>query len=238
MRSYYIRNVEHKVYDDVSEVPKDLKYLKDWRKAELLDWVLADDGCVLQVLRKNYFKKKRKKLEWTLGTATGTFHALYSKRMDTEPRANRYSLSGNSVKDTIVDREKMTMNEEMFAYEVMKGVSPVDAYLKVYKTNDRENAYNRAMLLIKTKRIRKALKEELKPVMQALGIDPEMVLSGIRDIARDEDAKHSDRLKALFELGDILDLKENKQTTEVTGALFQGFQPDQLEASIRHQLKE
>ena len=82
------------------------------------------------------------------------------------------------------------------------------------------------------------MKKELQPVMKALGIDPEMVLAGIRDIALDNNAKHSDKLKALFELGEILELKDVQKTTEVTGALFQGFQPQQLEKAERPQLKE
>jgi hypothetical protein len=82
------------------------------------------------------------------------------------------------------------------------------------------------------------MKEELKPVLKQLGISPELVLQGIRDIATDEEAKHSDKLKALFELGEILELKETNKVTEVTGALFQGFKPEQIKATVRPQLKE
>ena len=82
------------------------------------------------------------------------------------------------------------------------------------------------------------MREEIKPVLQSLGISPELVLEGIRDIATDEEAKHSDKLKALFELGEILELKETHKVTEVTGALFQGFEPQQLEATKRPKLKE
>ena len=82
------------------------------------------------------------------------------------------------------------------------------------------------------------MKEELKPVLVALGIEPELVLGGIKDIATDPEAKHSDKLKALFELGEILELKETSRVTEVTGALFQGFEPKQLESTKRPKLKE
>ena len=80
--------------------------------------------------------------------------------------------------------------------------------------------------------------KELRPVLESLGISPELVLEGIRDIATDTQAKHSDKLKALFELGEILELKETQKVTEVTGALFQGFEPKQLEATQRPKLKE
>ena len=43
------------------------------------------------------------------------------------------------------------------------------------------------------------------------------------------------RLRALFKLSDIMDLEDKNQTkvTQVTGALFQGFTPDKLEAAER-----
>ena len=119
-----------------------------------------------------------------------------------------------------------------------RGVSPEDAYLKVYSTNNKNYAKLQAGILVKSERIKKAMKEELKPVLQALGISPELVLEGIKDIATDQDAKHSDKLKALFELGEILELKETNKVTEVTGALFQGFQPEQIQSTQRPQLKE
>ena len=129
-------------------------------------------------------------------------------------------------------------NEILFSAALARGVSPEDAYLKVYRTNNRKYAKLQAGILVKSERIRKAMKEELKPVMKSLGISPELVLAGIRDIALNEDAKHSDKLKALFELGEILELKETNKVTEVSGALFQGFQPQQLEKAERPQLKE
>ena len=75
MRSYTIKKIEHHVYEDLDELPADLVYLKDWRQAEIGDWVLADDACVIQVLRKNALTKPRGKVRvvHSLGTCTGTF---------------------------------------------------------------------------------------------------------------------------------------------------------------------
>ena len=86
MRSYTIKKIEHFVYEDLDEIPKDLVYLKDWRQAELGDWVLADDGCILQVLRKNNLAKRTNNVQYehTIGTCTGTFVARPTVSMDTE----------------------------------------------------------------------------------------------------------------------------------------------------------
>ena len=240
MRTYTIKNIKHRVYEDLDELPHGLVYLKDWRVAEICDWVLADDGNIIQVLRKNSMTKPRGKTRvvYTIGTCTGTFVCRKSVLMDTERRDNIYCLSGKYAKESVKNRTKITSNEILFAHHLTKGLSPEDAYIKSFRTKSRKYAKIQASVLVKTSRIRKAMKEELKPVLVALGIEPELVLSGIKDIATDPEAKHSDKLKALFELGEILELKETNKVTEVTGALFQGFQPEQIQSTQRPQLKE
>jgi hypothetical protein len=240
MRIYTIKKINHHVYEDLSELPQGLVYLKDWRKAEIGDWVLADDGCILQVLRKNSMAKRRGKVRvaYTVGTCTGTFLVSNNNQMDTIRRKNIYSMSGKHTQQSAIDRKKMTSNEALFAFHLASGLSPEDSYIKSFRTKSHKYAKIQAGILVKSERVRKAMKEELKPVLSALGISPELVLEGIKDIATDEEAKHSDKLKALFELGEILELKETQKVTEVTGALFQGFEPQQLEATKRPKLKE
>tara|TARA_R110002096_G_scaffold391112_2_gene585970 strand:- start:716 stop:1438 length:723 start_codon:yes stop_codon:yes gene_type:complete len=240
MRTYTIKKIDHHIYEDLSELPEDVRYLKDWRQAEVGDWVLADDGNIIQILRKNSMVKKKGKIRvlHSLGTCTGTFVNITTVSMDTHKRDNIYNFSGKLAEDVLRNRTKMTSNESLFAHHLTKGLSPEDAYIKSFRTNSKKYAKIQAGILVKTSRIRKAMKEELKPVLVALGIEPELVLSGIKDIATDPDAKHSDKLKALFELGEILELKETNKITEVSGALFQGFQPEQLQNTQRPQLKE
>ena len=234
MRTYVVNKKEHNVYEDLDELPSDLVFLKDWRLAQIGDWVLADDGCILQILRRSQMKTrwgKKKSLNF-FGTCTGTFSE--KAKMDTIRRENIYNISGRRTNRKI----DLTSNEILFAQNITRGLSPEDAYIKSFRTKNRKYAKIQAGILVKSERIRKAMKEELKPVLQSLGISPELVLEGIRDIATDEEAKHSDKLKALFELGEILELKETHKVTEVTGALFQGFEPQQLEATKRPKLKE
>ena len=83
------------------------------------------------------------------------------------------------------------------------------------------------------------MKAELKPVLAQLGIDNNLVLEGIKQIAVSGD-KDSDRLKALFELADILEIKETrKEITAISGAVFKGFLPEDTEVlDDRKQLLE
>ena len=53
-----------------------------------------------------------------------------------------------------------------------------------------------------------------------------------------EESKDSDRLKALTELADILEIKDEQKITDIQGAVFQGFQPQHLNAAERPKLKE
>tara|TARA_Y100001963_G_C6515438_1_gene324088 strand:+ start:30 stop:395 length:366 start_codon:yes stop_codon:yes gene_type:complete len=96
------------------------------------------------------------------------------------------------------------------------------AYIKAFPTNNPGYAKVRAGQLYKTSRVRTAMREELKPVMEALDIDEKFILEGIKDEATGAD-KADTRLKALFKLADIMDLEDKNKTTvtQVTGAAFQ-----------------
>ena len=52
MRFYKVNGINHRVYEPDDEMPLDLLVLKDWRCAQVGEWVMADDGCVIQILRK------------------------------------------------------------------------------------------------------------------------------------------------------------------------------------------
>ena len=114
------------------------------------------------------------------------------------------------------------------------GIDARTAYLKAFPTNDPHYAQMRAGQLIKTTRIKTAMKEELKPVLEELGINETSILRNINLIA--ETAQKEDtRLKALFKLSDIMDLEDKNKTqvTQLTGAVFQGFSKDKLKEAER-----
>ena len=109
-----------------------------------------------------------------------------------------------------------------------------EAYLKAFPTNNKRYAFTKAKQLIKTERVKTAMKEEIKPILQELGLDEKYVLEGIKSTAETAD-KEDVRLRALFKLSDIMDLEDKNETkvTQVTGALFQGFSTDELEVAER-----
>ena len=242
MREYTVKGISHKVYDSADEVPADITYLQDWRLGDIGDWILADDGGVMQVLRSGELARPRnivKSLKY-IGTCTGTFIVRDDYIIDTDKRENIYTVSGKrSPMNTLKEREKMTPREAMFAQFVAMGMDKVDAYLRSYETDDKTYAKMQANILVRTERIKTALKEELKPLLKKLQIDEEFVLAGIKEIAALGD-KDSDKLKALLELSDVLEMKEKKkEITAIGGAVFKGFLPEHTEVlAEKPKLKE
>ena len=124
----------------------------------------------------------------------------------------------------------MTKKELVFVQFITSGVSLQQSYLNAFDTDNPRYASEQSAKLIKTERVQKAMKEELKPVLKELGIDDESVLKGIKKVAEGSE-KDETKLKALFQLSDILDLEDKTQTkvTQLSGTVFQGFAENVLE---------
>ena len=221
------------MYEPEDELPKSLKVVSNWKSGQIGDWVLADDDCVIQILRRGRMlrAKGRDKVREYIGTCTGTFPIGPRIKMDTSKRANIYSFGGSkSPEDILLDRQRLTKAEQVFVLYVSQGMKPEVAYLKAYPTNNIRYAKEKAGTLIRTERIKTAMKEELKPIMEELGISETYVIKGIKTEAETAD-KSDTRLKALFKLSDIMDLEDKNQTkvTQISGAVFKGFDDNRLE---------
>ena len=232
MRKYKISATYHLVYDEKEELPPNLIIYDNWREAQIGDWVQADDGCYIQILRRGEMKTRRgkSKIRSYVGTCTGTFMCMPKAKMDTSLRENRWTISGKDTERVIIERKDATKHEILFCQFMAGGMSPSQAYLRAFKTNNVRYAKEQSTKLLKTKRITQTMKEELKPVCKELGIDDKYVLEGIKSEADDAD-KADVRLKALFKLSDILDLEDKNKTTvtQIQGAVFRGFSENALE---------
>ena len=198
MRHYKVNKVQHTVFDSEDEVPSEIHYLRDWRESSISDWVLADDGSIIQVLRKGTMLKPKGKVRQVsyIGTCTGTFLISDKVKMDTSRRVNIYSIGGNIERNERVDERKvLSSREETFVQYLSAGMDPRKAYLKAFPTNNPSYAGMRAGQLVKTSRIRSRMKEELKPYLEALGLDEHYVLSNIKGVI-DSCDKDDTKLKA------------------------------------------
>ena len=214
------------VFESIDEFPKDKKVLP-WRKSEVGDWVEADDGCFIQILRKGKMvvPKGRNKVREYVGTCTGTFPVTSKVKMDTSRRVNIYSFGGSkNSADVLLDRSQLSKHEHLFVVYIVSGLSPQEAYMKAFPTINPGYAKQKSAQLVKTKRVMTAMREELKPILEEIGVDEKAILENINNIALTSE-KDETRLKALFKLSDIMDLEDKNKTTvtQVSGALFQGF---------------
>jgi hypothetical protein len=237
MRTYKVNRIEHTVFEENEEVPSNIDFIYNWRKGSIGDWVKADDGCIIQILREGTMMKPygTKREQRYIGTCTGTFIVSEKTKMDTSKRVNIYSIGGHIERNQrIEDRENLSSREHEFVQYLASGMDARKAYLKAFPTNDPHYAGMRAGQLIKTTRIKTAMKEELKPILEELGINESSILKNINTIAMASE-KDETKLKALFKLADIMDLEDKNKTqvTQLTGAVFQGFSKDKLEEAER-----
>ena len=220
----------HTVYEDSEELPTDVKRKVNNKRENVStgDWIETDDGCYMEVLRSGNMTKakgKNRKVSY-IGTCTGTY--LVKSKIDSSRRENIYTLSGLEPKT--MTRKNLNKYERLFVQYLVGGMKPVEAYIKAVPTDNPGYANFKSAELTKTKRIRKAMKKELEPVLEKLGITQEYVLKGIKSTA-EESEKDDTKLKALFKLSDILDLedKASAKVTQLTGIQFQGFSEEQLD---------
>ena len=238
MRKYTIKKGTYTVYDDLSECPDDIIIKDDWRVADLGDWVLADDGCVIEIIRQGWLKYRGRDDRY-IGTCTGTFICKPNMKMDTEKRKNIYSLGGDKNNlDSIQDRVKPTLQEVIFARYIAHGKTPEEAYLKAFRTKNSNYAKTRAAILIKQERIVMAVKEELDAVFKTLKLDLVYLIGKVKDEVENSD-RASDRLKALQMLWDAADVvPKQTKVTQLTGVVFQGFDQEALDSAERPLLEE
>ena len=237
MRYYKVNKIQHVVFESRDEIPENLTFLKDWRDGHVGDWVESDDGCVIQILRRGRMIKPKGKVKSIdyIGTCTGTFVVSKGNKMDTSKRTNIYSIGGNIDRnDRVNERDKLSSAEEMFVVYMATGMSPQQAYIKAFPTNNPSYANMKAGQLVKMERIKTAMKEELKPILEELGINETSILRNINTIACSAE-KEDTRLKALFKLSDIMDLEDKSSTkvTQISAAAFQGFNNKELEVAKR-----
>jgi len=230
MRHYKVNGLSHTVYEEEAELPANIlnNITNDIKKAKVGQWIEAHDGCYMEVLRSGELKraKGKNRIVKYIGTCTGTY--LSAGKVDSSRRENIYTISGNNAKTPV--RNKLNKHESLFVNYVTSGMSPQEAYIKAFPTNDPHYANFKSSELIKYTRIRKAMKKELEPILEKLGITQESILEGIKAVA-DLSEKDDTKLKALFKLSDILDLedKSTAKLTQLTGIQFQGFSDKQLE---------
>lgn len=247
-----IKNKKHYVYESKEEFKShclNKTLIDDWKKGEEGDWVIADDGGIVQLLkvskrishpndRKNYKLNKG----W-VRTVVGTFLNNEKSKMDTsfERHPNRYTFS-TKIKNTnkrVKERKTCTNKEKEFVTSVVVGKTAVKSYMEAFNEDNKINARKKAIVLLKQRRIMSEIEKGVGDIAKQLGIDHEFVLSRLKYLAeRSEDENIS--LQSLKELGKAIGTIGAQPKTIETGVIgmFKGFEPEHLIDAKRPELIE
>ena len=238
MESKKIKGVEHYVFESIKEFENYFMHkdgavpelVKDWRKGKEGNWVLADDGGVVQILRQKPLPHPHdRKVYKNNGngwcrTVVGTFVQNEKFDMDTDfsLHPNRYRFGGTSnkdVKEHTRNREKPTKREKIFSIAIATGKSLQMAYEEAYgpKTNWREKALD----LVKRETVMKEVRKNSVEVLRDLGIDLRRIYSGLLELA-EESEDDSVRFRSWKELREALEPKESRRMS-LTGRETYGF---------------
>ncbi|MAC51448.1 MAG: hypothetical protein CME31_02780 [Gimesia sp.] len=249
MEKKVIKGRPYYVYGDIDEFREsnpNIVVKPDWRKANEGDWVVADDGGVVQLLkvakkvdhpgdRKNY-----KYADGWVRTVVGSFLNRKNIKMDTDfsEHPNRYTFSKKKKNNSqrMNERKNPTRKEREFATNVVVGMGAVDAYKNAYNEVSNNKARKKATILLKQERVMKEIEKTVLDIAKELGIDHKYVLDKLKTLA---DYSEDDNivLQSTKELGKIVGTSGNTVKQREVGLLgmFQGFSPEQLEGVERDQ---
>ncbi len=225
-----IKGVDYHLYKDEDEFRK--HHLKedineDWRTAEEGEWVKSDDGQVLTILKKALmYNDKKGKRTYYVRTLLGTSFATEDHQLTGDPPKDIYTFKKYNESRFITTRERL------FAKMVALGREPVEAYLNVYKTNNRDYAHKRTKVLLKQKKIRTLVNKEVEELMNDLGITKTYLLEQAKEVVDKTDARDADKLRALETLMKISGLLSTEKKTDSVALIqeFTGFSRDKLKA--------
>ena len=246
MLSREIKGKEHLVYESIDEYKLrggDAIYVKYWKDGEEGDWVEADDGGIVQILKKGVLDHKKDSENYKANrgyvrTVVGSFIINENSKMDTDfdQHPNRYTFSKNlkNSNENFKKRKKVTTNEKLFTTQVITVQSAITSVQNVYKMDDYKKAKSKAMLLLKQERIMNEIDRGVNEIAKDMGINHEYVLGRLKMLA---DSSEDDNviLQSAKELGKIIGTNNTNLKVKDAGVvgLFGGFSPEQLEKAQR-----
>ena len=251
-----IKGVKHYVFDDVqdfniffSDEDNRPGVCANWLTASQGDWVIANDGGVVQLLKKSNIKhpndrRNYKYCESYVRTVVGTFLCLHKTYMDTDfsQHKNRYTFSKSikSPNTNFYKRDKTTKKEKVFATNVAVGMGAVKSYMDAFIELDSYKAGKKAAILLRQERVMKEVEQSVVDVAKTMGVDHEYVLVTLKTLV-DSSQEDNIVLNAVKEIGKAIGtiggITVKQRDTGIIG-LFQGFEPEQLESAKRPEIEE
>lgn len=191
----------HTIYNSVKSFKEDYANTEPkhpWWESDVGDWVIADDGFVVQVLDKYELVNKKYHKDRHLMTRCKTYVFIFCNkttsayvRKDGSVHASRYlgsyvSLQRNHMSNDYNPLGKtLTERKKQFILLVVAGHTPAIAYMKAYKkpfSVAKRNGYRLAMQDEQVmSEIERHIKRDLLRDMESKGITPEYLMMKLKD---------------------------------------------------------
>ena len=229
-----IKGVKHFAYESELEfrtAHPNTPLITDWKKAEEGDWCLADDGKIVQILKKGQVKGFKKENNY-VRTIIGMFHLRRNGMKSGTVKDEMYRFTKRSGYD-VVTQGFLTLSKKNFAKYIAHGMDPIEAYQKAFpNTKSVDHAERRSTLLLKNKTVRQAVDKEIENLMSEVGITKRYLLESTKDVVDKKDAKDNDKLRALETLMKISGLLSTEKKVDSVALIqeFSGFSRDKLKA--------
>lgn len=183
MRDFTIRSGKfsgkHIIYDSEDEAKiNSIKFTKPWYadSVDVGDWVVSDDGYVIQCLgRYKLVNKRHKSSQYTMAYRfpNGTFY-VYMDAHGQKHIKNFYAVASASHKNSLGNTPRigryMTSKKKEFVTLVASGMDLYSAYIKAYqvRTFSRNGILVQINKLMDDPVVRKELMEQLQPFAKQL----------------------------------------------------------------------
>ena len=188
----------HKIYDNPVEAAhyKQFDVKKDWREAKTGDWVISDDGKVIQITKAQ---------QGFFYTATGGFIKRSKKGMYID-KSKQPPTDPANIKTPI--KQKEFARQYTIFFDINK------AYSLVYGTDANKNWKARARIVFNKPDVQALIEQRIKGMFVELGIDDKYFLTNLKRIV--EEGKKSSQLDALRDLRgyveNVLNSNQEKET--------------------------
>ena len=238
-----IKGKKHYAYESKEEFRKahpDTPLITDWKQAKEGDWCLADDGKIVQILKKGAFAHKTRKETPYARTVIGMFNLQNSGSFLGTVKDEIYRFTKKSDYETKKGGH-LTDAKRNFAKYIAHGMEPVEAYQKAFPTTKSlDYAEKKSTLLLRNKTVRQAVDKEIENLMSEVGITKRYLLETTKDVIDKTEVRDNDKLRAIETLMKISGLLSTEKKVDSVALIqeFSGFSREKLKAFEQGMLPE
>lgn len=223
-----------------------LEYIKDWRQAQAGDWFLTTDGKVLECTKRHYRRpytqsyvkadgtttERTTKPWWIIVTGYGetpTYKGeiVASKQFSPYWDKRRKDPLSRDVKPTNMQRafvDYLFLFGKLDDTGMWSAESIIKCYQSIYSDNNPKMSLDRGLHILKKRRVREYIMNNMKGELEALGLTDEYVAQKYKDFLEGDDTSEAIRFSALNRVSKLRghDDKEVEATQESVVLLTDG----------------